>query len=248
MKSKWCIVLYALLFPALSQAGLLSDLHHIRGRMHERPVVAGTVAGAAGGRVVRTIIEHPLLVGVGAGAIGIGALYILHKDHCHITGDTYGVHMWTCHGVQGAHPWKQEAKDLVTLNSANAKILAKNLTKAGEPRPGKGCAAHHIVPSDAKYDVVFRARRILEHCQISINSYLNGVWLPQVKKGSACHGVYHPGDIHGKHKEDYYTWVFLRLNAALLGGNSDEESCSLVKETLQKIKTHLLEGSTPWVK
>lgn len=104
------------------------------------------------------------------------------------------------------------------------------------------------MPSDANYDVVARARKILEHCQIPINSYLNGVWLPQVKKGSTCHGVYHPGDIHGKHKEDYYTWVFLRLNAALLGGNSDEESCGLVKETLQKIKTHLLEGRTPWIK
>ena len=243
MKSKWCIVLYTLLFPVLSQAGLLSDLHHIRDRMHERPVVAGTVAGAAGGRVVRTLIEHPLLLG--AGAVGIGTLYVLHKDHCHITGDTYGVHMWTCRGVQGSHPWKQEAKDLVTLNSANAKILAKNLTKSGEPRPGKGCAAHHIISSDQKKEYAIAnvevAKSYLKRCFININSSKNGVWLPHNKSGSACRGVYH----RTMHTRSYYAEIARRLRLAYGRGNNRISSCRNVRNTLAKIKTDLQNGDMP---
>ncbi|MEY2341519.1 hypothetical protein AB4090_05335 [Acidithiobacillus sp. IBUN Pt1247-S3] len=41
------------------------------------------------------------------------------------------------------------------------------LTAAGEPKPGKGCAAHHIVmKDDGKFPASKNARKILEECGI----------------------------------------------------------------------------------
>jgi hypothetical protein len=214
------------------------------------PVVsamAGTVAGAAvEGGIAHNFAEHPVrdsVIGVGGAVMGAG--YLMEKYHCH-EAETYdGVHQWTCNGVEGSHPWKQEAMDLVTLNATNARKLARNLAKAGEPRPGKGCAAHHIVSSDEKRDYAIDniavAKSYLRRCFININSSKNGVWLPQVKGRSACHGVYH----RSMHSAAYYEALARRLKSAYKKGSGKTSACRNVRNTLEKIKIDLQDGVMP---
>ena len=144
-----CVLISALCFSPLASAGFFGTLaanakaHYSTDKAkHEHFIKAhpilGVVALGAGGEVIHKVIDHSAVVPVLAvGTVGalVGGAVILHKYHCRITGISNNVHRWTCDGVEGAHPWKQEALDLVTQNAANAKILAKNLTKAGEPRP-----------------------------------------------------------------------------------------------------------------
>ena len=143
------VLMGVLCFSPVANAGFLGTLaanikaHYAADKAKHEPFIKahhilGVMALGAGGEVIHKVVDHsavmPVLAVGTAGAL-VGGAVILHKYHCRITGISNTVHIWTCNGVEGAHPWKQEALDLVTQNAANAKILAKNLTKAGEPRP-----------------------------------------------------------------------------------------------------------------
>ncbi|MHB8365526.1 MAG: AHH domain-containing protein [Acidithiobacillus sp.] len=199
--------------------------------------MAETVAGAAvGDGITHNFVKHPVrdsLLGVGGAVAGAG--YLIEKYHCH-EGETYdGVHQWTCNGVEGSHPWKQEAIDLVTQNASNARKLAASLKKNGEPRPGEGCAAHHIISSDDSNDDAAGAREILDHCKILINSAINGVWLPQSRTDTECGGRYH----RTLHTDEYYSYVYKMLADAMASNTNDDVACENVKEALSKIKKRL---------
>lgn len=96
--------------------------------------------------------------------------------------------------------------DLGLTNSSRK--LARNLERAGKPRP-PGHQAHHIVPdNEGRYEGAEEARRILEKFKIGINNIENGVWLPG-KPGTGP-GSYHPG----LHTKKYYRWVYNSLRKA----------------------------------
>ncbi|MBU2793101.1 hypothetical protein HAQ01_06820 [Acidithiobacillus thiooxidans] len=119
------------------------------------------------------------------------------------------------------------------------------MTAAGDPRPGSGCAAHHIVPSnEGRYfakDIVKETAGILSKCGIKINDAINGVWLPQ-NKDSACYGAYHPS----LHNSRYYQYLKNSIMEAYINADSREEGCANVRRALATIKTLLSNGSTPW--
>ncbi len=58
---------------------------------------------------------------------------------------------------------------------ADSGVLARNLRRAGEPKPGAGFEAHHIVPGSEPEAA--RVRAVLDENDIPINVAENGVWL-----------------------------------------------------------------------
>jgi hypothetical protein len=135
-----------------------------------------------------------------------------------------------------------EARDLYILdNRSDAKELAKNMTVAGDPRPGSGCSAHHIVPSNESRpfarQYVENARRILESCGISLNDAVNGVWLPQ-NRNSTCIGSYHPQ----LHNGSYYETISNMLSEAYDAGDNHEEGCRNVIDSMRNIRNMLKLG------
>ncbi len=175
--------------------------------------------------------DHPIASTVGVG-LAAGA-YELYEHHCHVVDPARpgSPALWACEGVQGNHPWIQEAKDL-HLERSNTAKLEKSLEAAGESRP-KGCAAHHIVPQNENRpwakDPADEARSILEQCGIDINSAENGVWLP-AKPWAECNGEWHPT----LHTSDYYKSIYSRLERA-----KKKDSCRGVKKELEIIKNEL---------
>ncbi|MBU2741850.1 hypothetical protein HAQ01_05045 [Acidithiobacillus thiooxidans] len=262
--SKGVISIFLIGFMAVAptaQAGLLGALvgdaivHHEEEKsqqngqpnmLTQHPImgaVAGSVAGAAvEGGIAHNFVEHPVRDSIiGAGAATIGAAYLMDKYHCHESGTYDGIHQWTCNGVGGAHPWKQEAKDLYI--EARTETLRKNMHEAyGYPLRVKGCAAHHIVPpDDGRFgNYAEKLRGILKTCDILPDDAENGVWLPYVKSGADCSGVYHPG-LHGD-SLGYYKKILTRLSRAYSAGSNLDESCLNVKNELGQIKQDLMDG------
>ena len=248
------VLICALCFSPLASAGFFGALaanakaHYAADKAkHEHFIKAhpilGVMALGAGGEVVHKVVDHSAVVPVLAvGTVGalVGGAVILHKYHCRITGISNNVRRWTCDGVEGAHPWKQEAKDLYIL--AKTRELRKNMHIAyGYPMTIKGCAAHHIVPpDDGRYPNAEDLRDILKRCDIGLNDAINGVWLPYVETGAHCKGVYHPG-LHGN-SSGYYQKVLNRLNTEYERGADQEESCANVRDELGRIKENLMNG------
>ncbi len=81
-----------------------------------------------------------------------------------------------------------------------SRALARNLERAGSPRP-PGHDAHHIVAAgDSRFRHAIEAREILEKFNIHINDATNGVWLPN-KPGvgsAAYHRVIHAKEYYRK--------------------------------------------------
>ena len=178
--------------------------------------------------------DHPIVSTVGVG-LAAGA-YELYEHHCHVVDPARpgSPALWACEGVQGNHPWIQEAKDL-HLERSNTAKLEKSLEAAGESRP-KGCAAHHIVPQNENRpwakDPADKARSILEQCGIDINSAENGVWLP-AKPWAECEGEWHPS----LHTKAYYKDIADKLKRSF-----KKNGCEGVRQTLTDIKNALSEG------
>jgi hypothetical protein len=117
----------------------------------------------------------------------------------------------------------------------DSKLLGKNLERAGEPKPGEGYAAHHIVPADdARTDEAVRVRNLfarwvgLEH----INDAENGVWLPHMRRVDG--EIYHR-EIHTRR---YYQELYNRLSEA----HSRDEFLEILAECKELIK----EGKFPY--
>ncbi len=112
--------------------------------------------------------------------------------------------------------------------TASSTKLSQNLINSGISRPAQ-TAAHHIVAGSAK--MAAPARAILSEYGISINSALNGVFLPANKNSINTMG----SNIHSTlHTNTYYETVNTMLNAC----TSKQE----VIETLDTIKNMLLLG------
>ena len=214
----------SLVFAPMAQAGFLGAMigaaieHHGMEKekqdgqqtlLTHHPVAAaaaGTVAGdateGAAGFAVHEAIKHPLLA-VGGAVIGVAAEPEL----------------------------AQKARDLYI--EARTEKLRRNMAAAGDLKPGDGCAAHHIVmKDDGKFPASEHARKLLEKCGIDLDSAENGVWLPDTKEDSACHGEYH----RTLHTEEYAIYVYTELRDAFV-----EKGCGGVREALQGIKESLQE-------
>ncbi|MHB1641930.1 AHH domain-containing protein [Acidithiobacillus sp.] len=251
-------------FTSQAQAGLLGFVvgsmveHHIEKQqadngdntvITDHPIagaVAGGVAGAAAeGMAVHEVQAHPFLAITGGAMAATAAddagRDYLEKHGCSSDHPPY----WSCPGIPGQHVLPVEAKDLYILdNRSDAKELAENMTVAGDPRPGSGCAAHHIVPSNERRSFaqpfVNQAKNILKACGIDINNAINGVWLPQ-NKTSECVGSYHPKI----HSQSYYKNVASRLYRAYMSSRNEAERCNAVKNEIGQIKADLLNGAMP---
>ena len=245
--SRWvaaCLLAGLMAVAPMAQAGLLGALiggaiaHHEEGKARQdgQPAagVAGVVAGSAAGSLaegmaVHEVKDHPFLALAGGAvatmAVDGEARGYLEKHQCSNDDPPY----WSCPGIPGQHVLPVEAKDLYI--EARTERLRKNLTAAGEPKPGKGCAAHHIVmKDDGKFPASKNARKILEECGIDIDSAENGVWLPDTQEDSACHGVYH----RTLHTQDYADYVYRLLKFA-----KEKSGCDGVVSALKDIKSGL---------
>ena len=127
------------------------------------------------------------------------------------------------------------------LEKSNSPKLRKNLNEErkslGLPPDPENCDGHHIVPggegrSWAK-EFTDPSRKILESCNIDIDSAENGVYLPNnSNEQSECEGTYHKT----LHTKNYYSQVLKRLN------NVKSEGCEEVKNELAAIKEDLISG------
>ncbi|MBC5623762.1 RHS repeat-associated core domain-containing protein, partial [Butyricimonas hominis] len=110
-----------------------------------------------------------------------------------------------------------------------SKKLADDMIAHGIPRPAN-TAAHHIVGSSKKAKA---AKDILDKHKIDIDSYVNGVFLPNNRNSSA------PGLLHtGRHTNDYIERVNAEIVAADLAGGKDA-----VLKQLDQIRKMLLNGT-----
>jgi len=109
-----------------------------------------------------------------------------------------------------------------------SRALARNLEKAGKPRPD-GHSAHRIVAADDWRAT--EARRILDSFGIKINDAVNGVWLPYRAPGAK--GVRHAS----LHTNKYYKEVEKLLRKATTGEGA--------VQALERIGHRLSEGKFP---
>lgn len=109
--------------------------------------------------------------------------------------------------------------------------LARNMEKAGRPRP-QGHAAHHIVPlNDSRFKEAIKAREILRNFEIDIDNAVNGVWLRY--KAISGNATYHPS----VHTGTYYIEVLRLLRQA----KTRKEAI----RTLERIGRMLSKGTFP---
>jgi hypothetical protein len=111
-----------------------------------------------------------------------------------------------------------------------SRTLARNLEKAGNPRP-LDHDAHHIVPvRDGRFPEAVEARKILEKFKIDINEAVNGVWLPN-KPGigsAAYHRAIKPSE--------YYRKVWASLDKA----KNREEAIRILDKIGRKLSNNTL--------
>lgn len=111
--------------------------------------------------------------------------------------------------------------------------LARNLERAGRPRPPDRAAHHIVAPDEGRFREAIEARKILEKFGINIDSADNGVWLPYKYKPAPGKGTYHPS----LHSKEYYRQVEKLLRKATTKENAIA--------TLQKIGRQLSGGTFP---
>ncbi|MGH3111480.1 MAG: RHS repeat-associated core domain-containing protein, partial [Gaiellaceae bacterium] len=97
--------------------------------------------------------------------------------------------------------------------------LANNLARAGEPKPGPGWIAHHIVAH--RHRLAARTRSILEAARIPINDARNGVWIRK----------------RGGHPNAYYREVSARIERAWTNGGA-----RTVERELARLKRQIKDG------
>ena len=206
-----------------AQAGLLGLAAGalVGGAVAHTPV--GVAADAASGNTVeKQFSSHPILAMMGATAV---AGYEADK-HCRKMDDG-GATRYICDRQINA--WQHNGR--FGLHARSTYKLEQAMKAAGEPKPGRGCALHHIVPQyEASTKEAAAARELLSICKIDINSSDNGVWLPDTKIETACAGRYH----RNLHTAAYYRDIFERLSAT-----HKESGCDGVRDELSEIKMWL---------
>jgi hypothetical protein len=105
----------------------------------------------------------------------------------------------------------------------DVRLLRDNLKRQGENSPGRGYAAHHIVPGQDRR--ASDARNILSKYGIDPNHAENGVWLS-------------PKDHTKTYSTKYIDWVNTLMNEADSLGKQQA-----VLDTLNYIKTNLKNGN-----
>jgi len=151
--------------------------------------------------------------------------------------------------------------------ASNSSILTANMEGALDanqthinPKKPAGCAAHHIVmagpwPNDFS---VQNSRDILRRCNIDVNSFLNGVYLPNIEKGGSraglpliCAAATNHRDVH---TQSYRLKVYERLRTAYnidykmpknFLGPAPRKECVRVKMALGKMKLQMQLGIFP---
>ncbi|MCL6508462.1 MAG: AHH domain-containing protein, partial [Bryobacteraceae bacterium] len=96
-----------------------------------------------------------------------------------------------------------------------------------------GTAAHHIVSRYSKNKDNVASKKILAKHGISLDSAINGVYLPAKATGTKATGAIHSS----LHTNDYYQHIRKQLEAA------DANGKSAVEETLKTIGRQLADGS-----
>lgn len=197
-------------------------------------VVLGVVlAQSAHAGLLKQATKHPFLTGVAVLSVAAIATRAGRRN-CASSG---------AGGIQGLGDsnirCREDKTQKVGLVDKSKLALLKNQTKelrrslsANGEKESKGCAAHHIVPQnesrDWAKDDADDARNVLDSCNISIDSAINGVYLP-FNRNAECEGANH----RKLHTKIYYSMVSRLLLAAHIN------NCDQVKTQLREIKEAL---------
>lgn len=129
----------------------------------------------------------------------------------------------------------------ILRGSLNIDRIAIGLAPFLTPGPGSDCEPHHIVPEkDARKGIrehTDPARKLLERCNIYINSSQNGIFLPKGEGIDGCEGPHNHRTIHNG---PYYEPVNERLQNGYV-----KNRCQGVRDALAEIKEILKIGGMP---
>jgi hypothetical protein len=133
-------------------------------------------------------------------------------------------------------------KELASTTTRHSKILAKNMTSAGDPKPVGEVESHHIV---AWQDQEARLSRLLMFgwC-IAINDHDNGVHLPAYVRSNVV-SLANASKHRPLHTSIYHGQVYLRLASAARVNATDG---TVGREALRAIKSRILNGAFPYKK
>ena len=120
------------------------------------------------------------------------------------------------------------------------RVLARNLTAVGEPKPSSIHDPHHIIPGKGRFQQVrLVVTRLALHAHgIGINDPLNGAWLPRYKKHKG-HWAGSEAPAHREiHRYNYESWIVNTFSSPML-----PEQAMISR--LQRVKHKLLHGGYP---
>ncbi|PPC84635.1 MAG: hypothetical protein CTY38_00895 [Methylotenera sp.] len=146
--------------------------------------------------------------------------------------DGYDCSQWK----EGNKPPKKKQYDYTLTERAllakSTLKIRKSMSDHGEPNQ-KGCDVHHIVPEKSTaYELNSETRNYLKKCNIDLNSYKNGVYLPSTSEPE-CKGSQHKSlstDFYFKHVHDDIALAYTK------------NGCNGVEEALVNIKQDLKSG------
>lgn len=123
----------------------------------------------------------------------------------------------------------------LTSENHSSKQLGKFLRANGQPRPGPGWEAHHLISGAHKEAAGARALLASEDIKIRIDDPDNGCWMPKTKK-DARPTIYPNAIPHSRiHRERYYNWIF----NLLFGAQSDLQAGAI----LNVVRMQILQGN-----
>lgn len=123
-----------------------------------------------------------------------------------------------------------------------SKLLATNMTAAGDPKPEGETEAHHIVAFKAQ--AAHASRRLLFRWRIAINDKDNGVHLPAFRR-SVVPSLRDALKHRPIHTDIYHMAVFRRLDTYARTGATDT---AVGREALRSIKKKILNGTFPYLR
>ncbi|MCS0406705.1 AHH domain-containing protein [Vibrio diabolicus] len=133
------------------------------------------------------------------------------------------------------------ANELAAEKHHPTRMLANNLTAAGEPKPTRRHEPHHIIPGKGQYKLtdMRRIRLNLHMHKIGINAAENGVWLMNFAKNIDLNWESPNSPAHRSiHTSNYETWISTRFAAF-------ETKMHVFKANLLQVKMNLKNGTHP---
>lgn len=123
-----------------------------------------------------------------------------------------------------------------------SKLLASNMSAAGDPKPEGETEAHHIVAFKAQG--AHASRRLLFRWRVAINDKDNGVHLPAFKR-SVVASIPDALKHRPIHTDVYHMAVFRRLDTY---AKTDGTDTAVGREALRSIKRKILNGTFPYLR